>query len=417
MDTKNTFQKMPDMGVIWVMNEAIKLGFYNGNPDWVNLGQGQPEFGDMEGAPERVKDFRIETSDNSYGPLNGTMELRTTIANHYNRLYRKNKISQYTEKNVSVAMGGRLVLTQICTMLGNIRLGYKIPEYPAYADMINNHKGRINAIHIGTKAENNFSIPATEFSEVIKRNKLDAFLFSNPCNPTGDIIEGKELKKYLEASRENKCALIIDEMYSHYIFDDDKPGNEPVSSAKYIEDVNEESVLIVDGLTKSFRYPGWRIAWAIGPVHLIDNLNRVASAMDGGPSQPMQRAALKVLEPESADMETSALRKIFCRKRNSMINFLRENGITCSDGIRGTFYIWADISKLPAPLNNSEHFFIEALKRKVMTIPGHLFDIHPGHLQNKFSDFNQYIRFSFGPDEKNMLMGLERLGELIRSIK
>jgi aspartate/methionine/tyrosine aminotransferase len=412
-----TFKVIPDMGVIWVMDEAIKLGFYNGNPDWANLGQGQPEFGEIDGAPARIKDFKIEIGDNAYGPLNGTPALREAIAQHYNRLYRKNKSSQYSAENVSVAMGGRLVLTQICTMLGNIRLGYKNPEYPAYSDIINNHKGKIEAVHIPTKEEHNFSIPANHFSGIIKKYNLNAFLFSNPCNPTGEVIKGEELKLFLNSAKEKNCALIIDEMYSHYIFNDINPAENPVSIASYIEDVNEEEVMIVDGLTKSFRYPGWRLAWTVGPVQLIENLNRVASAIDGGPSQPIQRAALKILAPLMVDQETTALRKTFSRKRNLMVNSLREIGIKCTQGTRGTFYIWGNISQLPTPFNKSDYFFAEALKLKVMTIPGHLFDIHPGRLTGKTSVFDSYMRFSFGPEEENMIMGLSRLAELMKSTK
>jgi len=414
---KPTFKITPNMGIIWAMDEAIKLGFSNGNKEWSNLGQGQPEYGELKGAPPRIKISSIKLSDNAYGPLNGMVELREAIASYYNRLYRKNKKSKYTSENVSIAMGGRLVLTHICNMLGNIRLGYKIPEYPAYSDIINNHKGKIEAVNIVTKKENNFSIPANDFSKTIKQNKLDAFLLSNPCNPTGEIIRGDELKKYLEAINLNKCALIIDEMYSHYIFNDGKPGNKSVSIAKYITDVNKENVMIVDGLTKSFRCPGWRLAWTIGPKHLIENLNRVASAIDGGPSQPIQRAALKILEPKIVDKETKALRKVFSKKRNLMVSLLRKSGISCAGGIRGTFYVWGDISKLPFPLNNSNQFFNEALKLKVMTIPGHLFDIHPGIRKSKTLKFNNFIRFSFGPEEKNMLMGLGRLSNLIKNAK
>ncbi len=415
MKNKNAFKQIPDMGVIWVMDEAIKLGFYNGNPDWANLGQGQPEIGEMKGAPPRVKTMDIAIADNAYGPLNGTQQLREAIAAHYNRLYRKNKASQYKAENVSIAMGGRLVLTHVCNMLGNIRLGYKVPEYPAYADILNNHKGRIEAIHIPTTAENNFSIPGEAFKQVVVQNELDAFLFSNPCNPTGDVIEGDELLQFVTTANENDCTLIIDEMYSHYIFDGREPAAAPVSAAAYIDDVNVDSVLIIDGLTKSFRYPGWRLAWTLGPADLIDNLNRVASAIDGGPSQPMQRAALQVMAPETADQETTALRAVFSRKRNLMADSLNACGITSTAGVRGTFYIWGDISQLPPPLNDSEHFFTEALKVKVMTIPGHLFDIHPGHMREKSVAFNNYVRFSFGPEEGNMLSGLERLTTMIKT--
>ena len=55
--------------------------------------------------------------------------------------------------------------------------------------------------------------------------------------------------------------------------------------------------MLVDGLTKSFRYPGWRVGWAVGPQSIVDTLGRAASAIDGGPPQAMQRAAIEVLEP------------------------------------------------------------------------------------------------------------------------
>jgi hypothetical protein len=52
------FRPIPYMGVIWVVAEAMKLGFRNGHPDWCNLGQGQPEVGEMEGAPPRPSEIQ-----------------------------------------------------------------------------------------------------------------------------------------------------------------------------------------------------------------------------------------------------------------------------------------------------------------------------------------------------------------------
>jgi len=69
--------------------------------------------------------------------------------------------------------------------------------------------------------------------------------------------------------------------------------------------VSRELVLLFDGLTKSFRYPGWRIGWTLGPPDIIESLARTASALDGGPSRIAQRAALRALEPERADQETT----------------------------------------------------------------------------------------------------------------
>lgn len=405
------------MGVIWVVAEAMKLGFYNGHPDWSNLGQGQPEVGEMEGAPPRITEFSIEPSDQAYGPLEGTKEIREVIAAHYNRLYRKNKTSKYTAENVSVGMGGRLVLTRVFATLDAVRLGYQIPDYTAYEDMINYHVGKVMPVQIATQQENGFSVPGTEFSQVIEDHNLDAYLFSNPCNPTGSVIAGSELNDYVKACREQNCALIADEFYSHFIYKGNHPGDGPVSAAEYVDDVDRDPAIIIDGLTKSFRYPGWRIGWAIGPGKIIDNINRAASAVDGGPSQPLQRAAIEVLKPERADMETDALRKVFSRKRNYMVKCLKENGIICTPEPSGTFYVWATISQLPEPINNADVFFEEALKRKVMTVPGYFFDISPGNADKRNSPFNQYVRFSFGPPEGNMKMGLARLIEMINSYR
>ncbi len=52
----SAFRPVPYMGVIWVVHQAEKLGFYNGHPDWCNLGQGQPEVGPNGGCTSQVFD-------------------------------------------------------------------------------------------------------------------------------------------------------------------------------------------------------------------------------------------------------------------------------------------------------------------------------------------------------------------------
>ena len=88
------------MGVIWVVAEAMKLGFRNGHPDWANLGQGQPEVGPMEGAPERLSTIELEPHDHAYGPVGGTDELRGAVAEHYNRLYRQGKVCLHFHQQI-----------------------------------------------------------------------------------------------------------------------------------------------------------------------------------------------------------------------------------------------------------------------------------------------------------------------------
>ena len=136
-------RQVPYMGVIHVVAEAMKLGFTNGDPDWCNLGQGQPEVGEMAGAPPRITSVEMKPEDAAYGPLEGTGELREAVAAHYNRLYRHGKESQYTAANVSVASGGRLALTRAVAALGHVRVGYPTPDYTAYQDMIETHLARL----------------------------------------------------------------------------------------------------------------------------------------------------------------------------------------------------------------------------------------------------------------------------------
>ena len=150
---------------------------------------------------------------------------------------------------------------------------------------------------------------------------------------------------------------------------------------------------------------------------MIDTLGRAASAIDGGPGQPIQRAALEVLEPERADGESKALRQVFARKRNLMTKRLAEMGIRCCPEPQGTFYCWASLRNMPPLLNDGQSFFEEALKYKVMTVPGRFFDVNPGGLRTGPSPFQSWTRFSFGPPEDNVREGLDRLERMIANVR
>lgn len=407
------FRPIPYMGVIYVVAEAVKLGFQNGHPDWCNLGQGQPEVGEMADAPPRFTDFRVAPEDHAYGPVEGTLELRTAIARHVNRLYRAGQRSQYTAENVTVASGGRLVLTRLFAALGSIRLGYQVPDYTAYEDMIAYHMDRLAARAILTDESEGFAVSPERLAREAERHELQAFLLSNPCNPTGRVLRGAELAAYVELARSRGLTLILDEFYSHFVYDGNAPGAGPVSAAAFVEDVERDPVVLIDGLTKSFRYPGWRVGWAVGPRAMVDALTRAASAIDGGPSRPVQRAAVAVLEPARADQETQALRRVFAQKRNLMVERLARMGIRCARPSQGTFYVWASLAGLRPPFCDADAFFRRALEHKVMTVPGRFFDVNPRKERTGASPLGSWMRFSFGPPEANVLMGLERLEAML----
>jgi len=106
------FRPVPRTGVIFVTTEAQKRGFHPADPDWCNLGQGQPETGELPGAPPRVQAVAVDPADQEYAPVAGLWELREAIAAHYNRIYRRGLPSQYSAENVSVSGGGRASLTR-----------------------------------------------------------------------------------------------------------------------------------------------------------------------------------------------------------------------------------------------------------------------------------------------------------------
>ncbi len=413
--TNPTIRPVPYMGVIYVVAEAMKLGFTNGDPDWCNLGQGQPEVGPMEGAPPRITSVELEPQDHAYGHIGGTDALREAVAAHYNRLYRQGMASQYGPENVSVAAGGRLCLSRVFAILGSVRVGYQVPDYTAYEDMLDYHRYRIEPVALLTDSECGFIVTADRLKNAVASQELRAFILSNPCNPTGQVVRDDELARYLEVARKGDCTLILDEFYSHFIYRaDGTPGDGPVSAAAHVEDVERDPVVLIDGLTKSFRYPGWRVGWAVGPSSIIENINRAASAIDGGPGTAAQRMALEALEPAQADQETTAVRHVFTRKRNLMLERLKNMGIRCDHEPGGTFYVWADVRDLPEPLNDADVFFRRGLERKVMTVPGRFFDVNPGN-ERPEGDFRSWVRFSFGPPEDNVRLGLGRLEEMIRA--
>jgi len=410
------FREVPFMGVIFVVHEAMKRGFVNGHPEWSNLGQGQPEIGPMAGAPARIADVHIEPEDHAYGPLEGIPELREAVAAHYNRLYRKGMKSQYSAENVCIAQGGRLALSRAMMALAATSVGYQTPDYTAYEDMFNVHLARIDTHLVRARPEDGFVIPAERLEQELSERDLGAFIISNPCNPTGALLEGDELERWIAIARRFELSLLLDEFYSHFIYKaDGAPGDRPVSAAAYIEDVSRELVLLFDRLTKSFRYPGWRIGWTLGPPDIIESLARTASALDGGPSRIAQRAALRALEPERADQETTALREVFSRKRNLMLKTLKDLGIRFAHEPLGTFYCWGSLESLPEPFNDAMSFFWKALDHQVMTVPGQFFDVNPGGFRKAPSPYEKWMRFSFGPPMDNMVMGLERLTKMLGS--
>jgi aspartate/methionine/tyrosine aminotransferase len=411
----HAFRDVPKTGVIFVTTEATKLGFSTTDPDWCNLGQGMPETGDLPGAPPRIHDVTIAADDQEYAPVAGLWELREAVAALYNRLYRKGMASQYTAENVSISGGGRAALTRAAASLGSINLGHFLPDYTAYEELLDIFKA-FTSIPILLEGDKGYSFTSEDLRREIMGRGLSALLMSNPCNPTGKLVEGEELERWVSIARELDCTLLLDEFYSHYIYRG-RPGMLPVeSAARYVKDVDKDPVVIFDGFTKNWRYPGWRITWALGPKTVIERFASAGSFLDGGGSKPLQRAAIPLFDEDYVVKETMAIQTAFREKRDRMLSRLERMGVRFDRVPDGTFYAWGNVANLPAPLNDGMGLFRAALTKKVIVVPGEFFDVNPGkRRQGRASRFRDYVRFSFGPSLESIERALTRLEELVAS--
>ena len=404
--TPGAFRPVPRTGVIYVMTEAEKLGFRMHHPDWCNLGQGQPDTGSLPGAPARRTDMLIERFDQDYAPVAGLWDLREAIAGLYNQLLRRGLPSQYTAENVAVCGGGRVSLMRACAALGSVNLGHFLPDYTAYEELLDTFR-RFTPIPILLDPESGYQFSAAQLEREILGRGLGAILMSNPSNPTGKLVHGDELARWVGLARQLDCALLMDEFYSHYIW----TGSAPiVSAAAHVEDVDRDPIVLFDGLTKNWRYPGWRVTWTIGPRRVIEAVTSAGSFLDGGGSAPMQRAAAELLSVDYVERETAAIRTAFREKRDRLVAGLGKLGIRFDAEPEGTFYGWGDLSKLPPSINTGEAFFRAALQKKVITVPGTFFDVDPGQRRHgRPSRFRHHMRFSFGPELACIEEALKRL--------
>ncbi len=416
LGTRQAFRPVPRTGVIYATSEATALGYRTGHSDWCNLGQGQPESGPLPGAPPRFTELSIDPADHEYAPVSGLYELRESVAAFYNRIYRRGLPSQYTAENVSISSGGRAALTRAVASLGQVNLGHFLPDYTAYEELLDIFR-LVSPIPILLSREQGYEFSPDELKREILGRGLSVILLSNPCNPMGKLISGGELADWIAICRQLDSTLMLDEFYSHYVWNPSpEDDGSMVSAARYVEDVDRDPVVIFDGLTKNWRYPGWRITWTVAPRQVIEAVESAGSFLDGGGSKPLQRAAVQLLKPDWVTAEAAAIRRAFEPKRELMLRRVRDMGMTVDREPDGTFYAFVSLAELPESISDGMAFFRAALQQQVICVPGVFFDINPGRRRaSRLSRFHQRVRLSFGPPLEEVKLGLDRLQAMIES--
>ncbi|KAF2724759.1 PLP-dependent transferase [Polychaeton citri CBS 116435] len=398
-------------GVVWTTERAYEKGFLKDPTAWANLGQGAPEVeDDIEGCFERPKTIDISMTGREYGPTAGIKPLREAVANLYNAHHRVGKDSKYSWENVCIVPGGRAGLTRIASVLGNSYLSFCLPDYSAYNEMLSLFRN-FAAIPIPLNKNDGYHIHPAKIAEEIARG-TSVVLTSNPRNPTGRMVVNPELAEIQDICRD-RCTLIMDEFYCGYNYMSNCDGT-VISSADNVHDVDTDDVLIIDGLTKRFRLPGWRVAWIVGPKEFIAAIGSCGSYLDGGTNVPFQEAAVSMLEPTKVKHEMRALQHHFRDKRNYVVGRLLAMGFKLNYVPDSTFYLWLDLETLPEQINDGLNFFQACLEEKVIVVPGIFFDLNPSRRRDLFdSPCHHYIRVSYGPKMDVLKKGLDGFERVI----
>ncbi|CAK7567198.1 MAG: hypothetical protein SEPTF4163_005160 [Sporothrix epigloea] len=398
-------------GVVWCTERASEFGFLEEPEKWANLGQGAPEVeDDIEGCFKRPQTLEIAVSSREYGPTAGIKPLREAVAHLYNEHHRQGKESKYTWENVAIVPGGRAGLIRIAAVLNEAYVGFFIPDYTAYNEMLSLFKN-FAAIPVPLMEEDGYHIHPDKIADEIARG-TGVILTSNPRNPTGRVVTNPELAEIQDLCREH-ATLISDEFYSGYNYTSDCDGT-TISTAENVVDVDEDDVLIIDGMTKRFRLPGWRVAWILGPKEFIKAIGSCGSYLDGGANVPFQEAAIPMLEPNLVRAEMKALQTHFREKRDYVLKRLRSIGFVIKYVPDSTFYLWLNLEGLPGEISDGLNFFQACLEEKVIVVPGIFFDLNPARRRDLFdSPCHHFVRFSYGPKMETLKLGCDGIERVV----
>ena len=220
------FRQVPRTGVIYVTSEATKKGFSPSHADWCNLGQGQPETGPAARcAPARVP-RRLEISRRRPG-----VRARRRAVRELQRGHRRRSITssiQAGSASSKYTCGERLRLRwrpHVADARGRLSLGRGQPRpLPARLHGVRGAARHLQGVHRHPDPPRRRARVRVQRRRSAPRDRSAAasaaLLLSNPCNPTGRLIDGDELSRSWVAapvaSSSARCSF--DEFYSHYIY-------------------------------------------------------------------------------------------------------------------------------------------------------------------------------------------------------
>ncbi|MBX7147292.1 MAG: pyridoxal phosphate-dependent aminotransferase [Alphaproteobacteria bacterium] len=304
--------------------------------DIISLSAGEPDFD----TPESIKEAAmaaIRSGQTKYTAVDGTTELKQAII----KKFKKENDLVYQLDQITVGSGGKQVIynAMFATLNENDEVIIPTPYWVSYPDIVMLAGG--TPIFIPCSRENNFKLSPADLDQAITpRTKW--IIFNSPSNPTGTTYSKDEIKALADILLEPKNQhvwILTDDIYEHLTYD-----NFAFYTMAQVEPKLFNRCLTVNGVSKAYCMTGWRIGYAGGPIHLIKTMAKIQSQSTSNPSSISQAAAVAALNgPQHFIAEHN---KIFCERRNLLVDALSDiKGLSCNKAL-GAFYLYVNCEKM-----------------------------------------------------------------------
>jgi len=350
--------------------------------DIIHLEIGEPDFDTPVHIREAAK-RALDEGATHYGPAAGLPELREAIAKHVG-LTRGVPVSP---EEVVVTPGGKPIM--FFTILALVNAGDEVihpnPGFPIYESVVNFVGGV--PVPIPLREESGFGFDMDEFERRLSpRTRL--IIVNSPQNPTGGVLDRRQLERIAAAAVERGITILTDEIYREFLYE-----GEFVSMLGF-PGVRERAVLL-DGFSKTYAMTGWRLGYGVMPAPLAEHVTRLMVNSASCTASFVQLAGIAALEGDQTPV--TQMVDAFRRRRDLVVDGLNTlPGVSCIRP-RGAFYAFPNVTRLGRPSSEiAERLLTEA---GVALLPGTAFGAHG----------EGYLRLSYANSEANLRAALERM--------
>ncbi len=350
----------------------------------VSLAAGEPDFS----SPKEVKEAVCKALDENfiyYTPAQGIEELREAVARKFNKDYG----TDYLKENVIITAGAKqaIYLAVQAIVNPNEEVIIHTPAWVSYEPIVN----LALAKPVFVETDENFKLTRESLEKAVTE-KTKALILNYPNNPTGAVIDEREMKEIIDFCLENDIYIISDEIYDKIVFTKFKSASSLTKE--------RDKIVIVNGFSKTYSMTGFRIGYALANREVIKAMTRMLSHSTSCVTSFVQKAALVALE--KCDYFVEEMVKVFKERRDYIIKRLREMDLEFREP-EGTFYVFPDFSKYEKDsLKMADYLLTEA---KVAVVPGIAF----------YAD--GYQRLSFATSMENIEEGLNRIEKALKKFQ